>query len=215
MKKLLIGLTSLVAISGIVAASLHETTTEAKPISVAQNKTTISNDKKYELASSHAKIPYYENIDSLADQSDIIVTGHAVDKQNVYEIKTDSGEVIDTMGKTPFKIDKVVKGDIGNGSLITVMEHGRIDNGVYENIEGYVKMNDVDPYLLFLRKTGEDTYTVRGVYQGKFNIQEQQAAQQFTANTITSSELENLDYIGEDTEHFNTLKTEAINEFIK
>ncbi|KGE19268.1 hypothetical protein [Paenibacillus wynnii] len=181
------------------------------------NRTVVvdaQNNINYQIATSHAKMPYYEELNTLDNYSEVIVIGHVAGQQDTYQVKTDNGEVIDTLGKTPFQIDKVLKGNnITKETLVTVMEDGRVENGVYYNLEGYVKMNDSDQYMLFLRKTGDNTYAINGSYQGKFNIENADEISEFKSNAISEQQLENVEYIGENTDHFNKLKEEAIKKY--
>ncbi len=167
----------------------------------------------YQIATTHAKIPFFEEFSTLENYSEIIVIGHAVGQQGTYQVKTDTGAIIDKLDKTPFQIDKVFKGNIFKQSTITVMEDGRIEDGVYHNLEGYVKMNDSNQYLLFLRKTGDNTYAVNGSYQGKFNVDKPGKVSNFTSNSISPQQLGDVEYIGENTEHYNKLKDKAISKY--
>lgn len=175
--------------------------------------TETQKESTYQVATSHAKIPFFEEFSTLENYSEIIVIGHAVGEQGTYQVKTDTGEVIDELGQTAFQIDKVFKGNIAKQSTITVMEDGRVEDGVYQNLEGYVKMNDSDQYLLFLRKTGDNTYAINGSYQGKFNVEKPGKVSEFMSNSISSQQLEDVEYIGENTEHYNKLKEKAINKY--
>lgn len=74
-------------------------------------------------------------------------------------------------------------------------------------------MNDQDKYLLFLRKTGDNTYAINGTFQGKFNLEKAEPAEPFQGFTISEEELNDLEYIGEHVDHFNLLKEEALSKY--
>lgn len=176
---------------------------------------TEQNSITYKIASAQAKMPYFEDLNSLESYSEVIVIGHVTGQQGTYQVKTGSGTVIEELGKTPFQIDKVFKGNniVKEQTSITVMEDGRVEDGKYQTLEGYIKMNESDRYLLFLRKTGDNTYAINGSYQGKFNIDNPGNVSQFKGNSISLEQLKDVEYIGEFTDHFNELKEEAIHKY--
>lgn len=178
-------------------------------------KASNKSNNEYSIASGEAKILNFDNISNLEQYSDYIVIGHVMGEQTIYNVKTDKGIVVDQLGQTPFYIDRVIKGDLSNSTTITVSEDGYIKGKNYNTLEGYVKMKKNAQFLLFLRKTGDNTYAINGSYQGKYNINNKEKAQAFTSNTITDEQLAQYDYIGEDTEHYNKLKDEVLSKYVE
>ncbi|MWC29633.1 hypothetical protein [Paenibacillus sp. MMS18-CY102] len=173
--------------------------------------------KKYSVAAAQAKILNFDNLTKLEAYSDYIVIGQATGEQEMHEVKTDEGVVVDQLGQASFQIDRVIKGDLPNNATITVYEDGYLNNEKYVTLEGYVKMKSQAQILLFLRKAGDHAFAINGSYQGKYNIDKKSFEQAFPANVnaITEEELEQYDYIGDNVEHFNKLKAEALNKYIE
>ncbi|EFM09671.1 conserved hypothetical protein [Paenibacillus curdlanolyticus YK9] len=172
-------------------------------------------NKEYSVVSAEAKILNFDNIANLEGYSDYIVIGHVAGEQSMHDVKTDEGVVVDQLGQTPFQIDRVIKGDLSKDTTITVYEDGYVQNEKYVTLEGYVKMKKQAQILLFLRKAGDNTFAINGSYQGKYNVDKKSVEKAFTANAITDADLDQYDYIGNEVEHFNKLKEEALNKFIK
>ncbi|KAF6616198.1 hypothetical protein H7K28_12750 [Paenibacillus polymyxa] len=211
MKKLKIIVPSLIviiALGFIIVSSIHGLT----DTNLAKKQP--SSDQKYKIAVSKAHMPYFEDVEALEKQSTAIVIGHVTGEQQPVEIKADSGTVIDRRAFVPFTIDKTFKGDYSEGKQITVSEDGLIHNGTYESLEGYVKMNNTDPYLLFLQEVEPSKFKIVGSYQGKFNTKPTNTFK--TQSTeISSLELEKTDFVGDpvESEHFEKLKNSALSKF--
>ncbi|MFD1138227.1 hypothetical protein [Paenibacillus urinalis] len=200
---------TLLAIASTIGLSLinvHGDRSTAEPVA--------SKHINYRLGTTQARMPIYNNLSMLEELSDFIVVGHVSGEQGTYQVKAGNGEVIEELGKTPFSIDTVIKGKeiLEENNRITVMEDGRFHEGIYYNLEGYVKMNDLDSYLLFLRNTGENTYAINGSYQGKFNINQlNNNVLEFESSHISAEQLKHAEYIGDDVHrhHYNELKDQV------
>lgn len=171
--------------------------------------------KEYKIATNEAKLIYYKDFNLLDSDTEIVAIGHVVNDNGLYDVKTDEGVVVDQLSQTSVKIDEVLKGEIPTDNPVTVMESAVIKDDVFVTLEGYVKMNDEDQYLLFLRKTGDNTYAINGTFQGKFNIEQTSPEVPFQGSTINEDQLDKVEYIGDQLEHFNTLKEEALSKYVK
>ncbi|MDO3412214.1 hypothetical protein QWJ34_20795 [Saccharibacillus sp. CPCC 101409] len=175
-------------------------------------------ERSYELASSAELIDLvmFPNIEFLKGQSDLIVVASRGGEASTYEIRTGSGEVLETLGKIPLKIERVLQGEAPGDSTVTLVQGGRVEDGTYHTLSGYTMLNDSDRYLLFLRRTGENTYAVNGSYQGKFNLSRPEPAELFYGSRIKESELKEIDFISPNADtlaHFNRLKRQALDYY--
>ncbi|WP_310832361.1 hypothetical protein [Paenibacillus pedocola] len=76
-------------------------------------------------------------------------------------------------------------------------------------------MNNADSYLLFLREVEPGKFAICGSYQGKFNVDKLSNDTSFEERQITQSQLNDLDYFGENSEHFKNLMEQALEKFLE
>ncbi|WNQ11950.1 hypothetical protein MJA45_02505 [Paenibacillus aurantius] len=167
---------------------------------------------KITVTQTNAKVKSFDDLAALEGSADLIVLAEWDGEPKEKEF-TQNGVVIDKAGITPLKITKVYKGD-SNLTHISVYENGYYKDDTLFTVAGYTPIAKDAKVLLFLDTTPEGIYRVKGVYQGKFTINLIQKGDNLSLAPLTKEEVEALDYIGEDTAHFNKLKDAAINKYI-
>ncbi|CAH1205109.1 hypothetical protein PAECIP111892_02628 [Paenibacillus auburnensis] len=211
MNKKLIAISITLAAAAAIFLGVQNTKDDTHPMS-----STPQVQKTYKLNSDQAKLVYYENVDEITNKATAIVVGKVAGEQQITDINDESsGTLLYHRAFTPVQIEKSFKGNFKEGDQILVSEDGVLINNVYETLEGYVKMNNANSYLLFLREVEPGKFAICGSYQGKFNVDKTSNDTSFEERQITQSQLNDLDYLGENSEHFKNLKEQALEKFLE
>ncbi|MVP01371.1 hypothetical protein [Paenibacillus lutrae] len=172
------------------------------------------NQEGFLLSTSQADYKVYKDLKELESFSKVIVEAQVVSTAKVEEF-TQNGHKIDAAGKVDVKVNQSFKGDLNPGDIITVYEPGYMEDGMYVNTEGYKNMTASGKYMLFLAKSPEGVYAIRGLYQGKFDLTISQPAKEsdYKTTKYTLQEFDKLDYVGREVGQFNTLKKEVLSKY--
>lgn len=130
-----------------------------------QTKEKISYNQKQVITASYTTP---NSLQELEEISSIIVKGKFTGERE----HDKDPNVIGPSTISQFKVDKVYKGKIYENT-ISVLEPFEIIDNDFNNIEGYIPMNENSEYVLFLRenKTKEGRqYTIRSISFGKYNV---------------------------------------------
>lgn len=128
-------------------------------------KTKITYNQKQVITASYVTP---NNLQELEEISPIIVKGKFTGER-IYD---EDPNVIGPSTISKFEINKIYKGKIYENT-ISVLEPFEIVDNDFNNIEGYIPMDENSEYILFLRenKTKEVIeYTIRSISFGKYNI---------------------------------------------
>ncbi|TPG69296.1 hypothetical protein EEL31_12700 [Brevibacillus laterosporus] len=126
-----------------------------------------------------AKVKGYENVEALEKEAEYIVVGHLEKNFSEYEPtfnNTSVGRVGEFYTKTDIIIDKSLKGDTDTKVIPVLQAAAYVESSSkyqddLETIEGFTPMEKGKEYLLFLKKAHDgQSYSLLGVYQGKFDI---------------------------------------------
>ena len=157
----------------------------------------------------------YEGIDEVEQSAQIIVEAKIVGQRST-ENFVKNGEVLETYGVTNVKVNKVYKGNVKAGDILTVAEPGYFDaNNKYVSFEGYKIMEENGRYLLFMTPSKSGKQVLLGLYQGKFDLNIKSEQQDLSNKSLTEEQFIQADYVGEDAEHYNKLKAEAVAKYEK
>ena len=129
-----------------------------------QTKEKISYNQKQVITASYITP---NSLQELEEISPIIVKGKFTGERE----HDKDPNVIGPSTISQFKVDKVYKGKIYENT-ISVLEPFEIIDNDFNNIEGYIPMNENSEYVLFLRenKTKEGRqYTIKSISFGKYN----------------------------------------------
>ncbi|WP_068777054.1 hypothetical protein [Paenibacillus sp. FJAT-26967] len=172
------------------------------------------NQEGFLLSTSQADYKVYKDLKELESFSKVIVEAQVVSTAKVEEF-TQNGHKIDAAGKVDVKVNQSFKGDLNPGDIITVYEPGYMEDGMYVNTEGYKNMTASGKYMLFLAKSPEGVYAIRGLYQGKFDLTISQPAKEsdYKTTKYTLQEFDKLDYVGREVGQFNNLKKEVLSKY--
>lgn len=178
-----------------------------------ENEKELSNvsQQVISLATGQAKFRLYKDLDELENTADAIVQVKFTGNSKIQNFEQ-NGIVIDSAAESEVKVKKVYKGDIEKGSTIVIYEPGFMKGEIYQNVDGYKNMNTKGNYVLFLRGNPDNTFVGLGVYQGKFDLDITEPVKNVKLE-MTQEEFESLDYVGEDSSHFNLLKEEVLQKY--
>lgn len=193
----------ITAVVGVLAASNNS------PAAIAKEESKYINV----VSAGEADTIIYENIDELEKDAQIIVEAKIVGQQST-ENYVQNGEILETYGVTNVEINKVYKGNVAVGDVITVAEPGYIDKkGNYVSFEGYKLMEDNGRYLLFMTTSKSGKHVLLGLFQGKFDLHIKEEQQNLSLGKLTEEQFLKADYVGEDAKQFNKIKAEAIAKY--
>jgi hypothetical protein len=147
--------------------------------SIAYGAISPSNNKEIPIQVIQGNHVTYENATHLKDYADLVVIGKPFKKfeesQTVIK-KNEIGGIEDFYTITPFKVKKIIKGNVTE-KVIPVIQPAAIienpENSAEKKMilqEDYSILDSNSNYLLYLKKTDEGNYSVVAVNQGKFNI---------------------------------------------
>jgi hypothetical protein len=190
----------------LVGTTTFSKTKEADSIQPSKLKSNQIN-----LATGHAKAPYYENLTDLEKSADVIVKGKMVGEGSVIDFKQ-SGVIVDSVTKSSFLVNKVYKGELQEKSNISIFEPAAFKKNIYVNTDGYKLMDKKGQYVLFLDKNPNGDYMILGLYQGKFDLTKG-VAKETKKFSFTTEEFNQIEYFGEQVEHFNKLKGEVSKKY--
>lgn len=107
---------------------------------------------------------------------------------------------------------KVHKGEVSKGEEIGVYEPAYISENGFHSIEGYNLMNKKGKYLLYLRTKKDGNYSVLGLYQGKYDLNETSTLNELK-KFRSYEDVQDREYLGDEVEHFNKLKKENLKKY--
>lgn len=154
-----------------------------------------------------AKVVGYKNVEALERGADYIVVGHLEKDFSEYEPTfkyTSEGRVGEFYTKTDIIIDKTLKGDADTKVIPVLQAAAYVESSFkyqadLETIEGFTPMEKGKEYLLFLKKAHDgENYSLLGVYQGKFDIDESDKVQGLAL---------------EENSHYQKLKDEVVEKY--
>ncbi|WP_029452636.1 hypothetical protein [Clostridium algidicarnis] len=122
-----------------------------------------------------AKIDEFPDLNSVEDNTDIIVVGKKINQEEPTIIYNQEGRIDISYTLSNFLIEKVISGNsFTSGTEIIILEntaYNKKENLTY-NIAGYELMKTNNDYLLFLKKSETDPYyLITGVNYGKVPLQ--------------------------------------------
>jgi hypothetical protein len=161
-----------------------------------------------------AKMPEFPDLDTVEENSDIIIVGKKVQQQDPTVLYGPEGRINIAYTLSSIRIEKVISGEaITEGTEITILENSAYNAkiGYIYNIAGYELMQTNNEYLLFLRASTTDPYyLVTGVNYGKVPLQEEKSA------LFTNLKKANSDYAKEvlsNIEEINLVREEALKKY--
>lgn len=209
--------TAALGISFILLGSTMACSTPTSEKSLS-NQESVSHKKDNMIKISSAgmaDVDFYSSFAEVEEKAPIIIEATRVGNPTQNTSTGDDGTVLDTWQVTEVEVNQVHKGDIEPNSVIKIAEPGYYDeNGTYVSYEGYKLMENDNHYLLALRpNTENDEYIIIGLFQGKFNLDQQNVEKKITSNEISQQQFDEADYVGENETQFNKLKQEVLAKY--
>ncbi|MBB6631086.1 hypothetical protein [Clostridium algidicarnis] len=161
-----------------------------------------------------AKVDEFPDLNSVEDNTDIIVVGKKINQEEPTIIYNQEGRIDISYTLSNFLIEKVISGNsFTSGTEIIILEnaaYNKKENLTY-NIAGYELMKTNNDYLLFLKKSETDPYyLITGVNYGKVPLQNE-------GNGLKKSlKNANSDYANEvlsEFDHQNSIREEALKKY--
>lgn len=168
--------------------------------------------KDEKVISYHGEVKLYDDLRELEKNAPIIVQATFTGKRETIPSNLTEGIVF--RSDSTLKISKVFEGNLEENDRIIVYEPAIIDDeGNYFSINGYNLMNENDVYTLFLTPVDDfEGYAIAGLYQGKFNNSIDRNVKSLK-RSITANDLNEVDYFGEDVDHYNRLKEQVLDKY--
>ena len=135
------------------------------------------------------------NLSQLEEISPIIVKGRFIGERK----KDEDPSVIGPSTISKFEVDKVYKGKL-NENKIYVLEPFEIIDNDFNNIEGYIPMDENSEYILFLKENKTKygiQYTIKSISFGKYNISINNKIKPHKSNINYLDEIINNEFINE------------------
>jgi hypothetical protein len=156
-----------------------------------------------------------DDLNTLEERSTLVVKAKFEGNRTLKEwteISTDV--VIATGSESEIKVSKTLKGEIkSNSPYIKIYEPAYFKDNVFVSVEGYNLMNEEKEYILFLRPMKDDeTYVIVGMYQGKYDLSSSELVK-YDKSIETYKDIKEIEFIGEDIEFFNKLKTQVLKKY--
>ncbi|WAA09810.1 hypothetical protein [Fervidibacillus albus] len=198
MKKSLIIIASLLTVGMLIYLNYNDNKSEEVGLaesSVKLDQTQLGTEEKMdEIVTKVDFTRIYNSIEDLTEDASLIIEGKVLETES---FNWQVGEDRTVYTKVNVEVEKVLKGDVQVGQVLTVMEPGGIttkeEAGIGKKFKDYPKeqlkekvkvvfngvpnMEMNDKVLLFADKTdffasslNEEHYVVLGAHQGKFNI---------------------------------------------
>ena len=110
------------------------------------------------------------NFTNLVNQADIIVRARIQNSTSTWE-----DEQKNLWTYTEIEVRSIYKGDLKEGTLLTVVQRGGVDAGrnIAQQVIGTVTLEQGKLVLLFLQRTKEVAYRPLGLNQGVFFLEEE------------------------------------------
>lgn len=209
MKKIIAASVAVVLLLGVCLYQLNR----PEPNQNIQAAGTEEKANDIKVATIMADYVICKDISEVEQHSDCIVLAQFTGQREIKNWTEEDGTVVNKSSISTVAVKKVYKGDMKTGDLVTVYEPGYFEGNEYYNIEGYNLMNNNGKYVLFLRKFVEgDTYTIVGMYQGKYDLNITDKAK--TSEIAASYEsVKNSEFFGENAEQFNKLKEQVVKKY--
>ncbi|MED4749980.1 hypothetical protein [Brevibacillus choshinensis] len=202
MKKILY---TVSAIALILGSSLYfSTSTSIK----AATETDALEKEVYIRDASYATFP---DIEALENAADVIAEVKFSGKRETKVWEFEEGDTY-TNSITNVEVKKVHKGEVSKGDEIEVYEPAYINENGFYSIEGYNLMDKKGKYLLYLRTKKDGNYSVLGLYQGKYDLNETSTLKELK-KFRSYEDVQDREYLGDEVEHFNQLKKENLKKY--
>lgn len=128
----------------------------------------------------HGDYPYYPDVKSVTEASDVIIVGEVVEAKNVQYLMVDKTLNKTDKEKTPYtlstiKVIEVLKGNVEIGDIITIKQLGDYKSKPEETLnkmDGYLSINT--KHLMFLRQYDTSPYSSVNPAQGIVEIRDGQ-----------------------------------------
>ncbi len=126
----------------------------------------------------HGDYPYYPDVESITNASDVIIVGEVVSARNVKDIIVDTTIDKKDKDKTPYtistiKVNEVIKGNVKVGDIITVKQLGDYKSKPEETLykmDGYLKKGTTE--LMFLCGYENSPYSPVNPAQGVIDVKD-------------------------------------------
>ncbi|MED4581904.1 hypothetical protein P9578_03825 [Brevibacillus choshinensis] len=193
------------AIALILGSSLYfSTSTSIK----AATETDALEKEVYIRDASYATFP---DIKALENAADVIAEVKFSGKRETKVWEFEEGDTY-TNSITNVEVKKVHKGEVSKGDEIEVYEPAYINENGFYSIEGYNLMDKKGKYLLYLRTKKDGNYSVLGLYQGKYDLNETSTLKELK-KFRSYEDVQDREYLGDEVEHFNQLKKENLKKY--
>jgi len=143
---------------------------------IASNK--IVNFGHYE---SFADYELFANLDSISNKARVVVIGKVVEVNKPQEIKigesfspekNESVDVTDVYTVSDIKVEKVIKGDVKHGDIVSVKQRGGLYNGKNYTEKGAEYLVEGDRNVFFLEVYDKVPASLMNPTQGKLKIKD-------------------------------------------
>lgn len=193
------------AIALILGSSLYFSTSTS--IKAASETNSIEKD----VSIRDASYASFTDIKALENAADIIAEVKFSGKRETKVWGYEEGDTY-TNTLTSVEVKKVHKGEVSKGEEIGVYEPAYISENGFYSIEGYNLMNKKGKYLLYLRTKKDGNYSVLGLYQGKYDLNETSTLKELK-KFRSYEDVQDREYLGDEVEHFNKLKKENLKKY--
>jgi hypothetical protein len=119
----------------------------------------------------------YNSEEDLRNFADVVVIGTVstdLKEDKVVTTKNDLGRLDDFYTITPFKIQKLIKGDVTDKTIYinqpVAITKDTDNSDVKVVLDGYSELKKNSKYVLYLKKSSVGNYSIVSVTQGKFNL---------------------------------------------
>lgn len=156
-----------------------------------------------------------KSLKQLEDISPIIVKGKFTGERK----KDKDPSVIGPSTISKFEINKVYKGNI-NENKISVLEPFEIKDNDFNNIEGYIPMDENSEYILFLKENKTKygiQYTIKSISFGKYNISINNKIKPHKSKINYLEEAISNEFISESQEicdNYNKIKSSVLDKYL-
>lgn len=155
----------------------------------------------------------YSNLEQIEGNAGNIVEVKLANEPSAKkDILGGDGTVLDSYTVTKVEVIKVYKGKFKTGDIIEVGEPSYWQGDRYITNEGYKMMDESGRYLLLTRTSNKGYEAILGLDQGKFDLNIAEP-QHDAAKRMTEAEFAKVDYVGDDADHFNSLKAEVLAKY--
>lgn len=154
--------------------------------------------------------PIFNDLESIEDIADSIIEVEFTGERDT--ISWGEGEYQNSLSEV--KINKVYRGELKEGDLIGVYEPAYFEDDTLHTVEGYNLMSENIRYIIFAKEFKDSNYSIIGMYQGKYDLDNREKVTTQKTNSNYLLELES-EYLGdeENIKRFNKLKEQVVEKY--